>query len=254
MAATQDATPTSERRLKMQYAGGLVKHLGLSMYRGAVPAIAELVSNAWDADATKAAITVPFGTGLKDQQIQLQDDGCGMTWEEVDKAYLVVGRDRRKVQGEKTSGGRVVMGRKGLGKLAGFGIARIVEVRTVRNGWLTHFAMDFEQMTKGGQAEMVENYEPTIIEDHETQEGNGTSILLRDLLISRPIDEKDFRRSMSRRFSILGKGFLFFGDLRVVEKSKMHELSTTQEAKPPGSPTLSGGRLCTSTRPTSWIV
>jgi hypothetical protein len=32
--------------LTMKYAGGLIKHLGLQMYSGAVPAIAELIKNA----------------------------------------------------------------------------------------------------------------------------------------------------------------------------------------------------------------
>lgn len=140
------------RRLQMQYAGGLVKHLGLSMYRGAVPALAELISNSWDADATKVTVTVPFGVGMKDQRIIVADNGRGMTWDEVQQAYLVVGRDRRKAEGEKTPGNRVVMGRKGLGKRAGFGIAQVVEVRTVCSRWATHFQMDFEKITKGGQA------------------------------------------------------------------------------------------------------
>src|ERR1700726_2137548 len=111
---------------------------------------------------------------MKDQQIEVADDGRGMTWEEVANAYLVVGRDRRRGEGEGTAGGRAVMGRKGLGKLAGFGIARVVDVRTVRSGWVTHFRMDFEQMTKGGQAEMVAEYEPVVIEDRATGEPNGT--------------------------------------------------------------------------------
>jgi HSP90 family molecular chaperone len=117
----------SNRQLQMRYAGGLVKHLGLSMYRGAVPALAELIANAWDADAIKVELSIPFDTGIKDQAIIVRDDGRGMSWHDVDKAYLVVGRDKRKAEGETTDSGRLLMGRKGLGKLAGFGIARIVE-------------------------------------------------------------------------------------------------------------------------------
>lgn len=191
----------------MRYAGGLVKHLGLSMYRGAVPALAELVSNAWDADAERVSVTIPFGVGLKDQEIAVVDDGLGMSWDDVESAYLLVGRDRRKSGGERTPGGRTVMGRKGLGKLAGFGIARLVEVRTVRAKHLTHFIMDFEAMTKGGEAELVEDYQPKVLADRDVDEPNGTAVVLRDLQISRSINEGEFRESMSRRFAILGKGF-----------------------------------------------
>jgi len=37
----------------MSYAGNVVKHLGRLMYGGAVPALAELIANAWDAEARK---------------------------------------------------------------------------------------------------------------------------------------------------------------------------------------------------------
>src|SRR6266568_269188 len=88
-SSTREMTvaPKPTRRLRMQYAGGLVKHLGLSMYRGAVPALAELISNSWDADATRVAVTIPFGVGMKDQRIQVTDDGRGMTWDEVQREY-----------------------------------------------------------------------------------------------------------------------------------------------------------------------
>lgn len=192
----------------MQYAGGLVKHLGLSMYRGAVPAIAELIANAWDADASHVDVTIPFGVGLTDGEIRVADDGRGMTWEECQDHYLVVGRDRRKAeQTDRTAGNRPVMGRKGLGKLAGFGIAKIVEVRTVRDGWLTHFAMDFDRMTEGGEAALVESYRPTILADESTDEQSGTTILLGRLVLSRPINSDEFRESMSRRFSVLSNQF-----------------------------------------------
>lgn len=199
---------TPNRRLQMHYAGGLVKHLGLSMYRGAVPALAELIANAWDADAAKVELSIPFDTGIKDQEIVVRDDGYGMSWDEVDRAYLVVGRDKRKAEGQTTkSGRRLLMGRKGLGKLAGFGIARIVEVRTVRNGWLTHFAMDFAVMTKGGEAEMAAEYEPQVLADHESDEPNGTTITLRELQLTRSISKDQFFDAMARRFAILNKGF-----------------------------------------------
>jgi hypothetical protein len=177
------------------------------MYRGAVPSLAELIANAWDADAPKVELAIPFDTGLKDKVIEVRDYGRGMTWAEVQTAYLVVGRDKRKAEGETTESGRLLMGRKGLGKLAGFGIARIVEVRTVRNRQLTHFAMDFADMTRGGEAEMVEDYEPKILAVGEIDEANGTTITLRELQLTRAIVKEQFCESLARRFSILRKGF-----------------------------------------------
>lgn len=204
------ATTTPERSLTMEFAGGVVKHLGLSMYRGAVPALAELIANAWDADASEVQITMPLGKHLEEgDEIRVKDTGRGMTWTECQEHYLVVGRDRRAGPlADRSQNGRAVMGRKGIGKLAGFGIAELVEVRTVRDGWLTHFAMDFKQMTAEGG--LVQKYQPTILADHFTSEANGTEIILKRLIIRRRIDEAQFRDSMARRFAILS------GDFRVV--------------------------------------
>lgn len=125
------------KELVLTFAGNIVKHLGVQMYAGRpVPAIAELISNAWDADATDVAVRLPldeaWDSSDQDQAIEVSDNGNGMTWDMVRDAYLDVGRDRREVDHtDKSPGGRLLQGRKGVGKLAGFGIADIVEVQTV---------------------------------------------------------------------------------------------------------------------------
>jgi len=206
------ATAAAVRTLTMQYAGGVVKHLGLSMYRGPVPAIAELIANAWDADSSRVELTIPLGIPLNEQQeIRVRDFGRGMTWGDCQDRYLVLGRDRRVAEtSDRSEGGRLLMGRKGLGKLAGFGIAEVVEVRTVRAGWVTHFAMDFVKMTRGGKASLVESYRPDVIADEATKEANGTEIILKRLILKRTIDENQFRAAMARRFAILGGQFRVF--------------------------------------------
>ena len=47
--------------LVLTFAGNIVKHLGVQMYAGRpVPAIAELISNAWDADAKQVEVQLPL--------------------------------------------------------------------------------------------------------------------------------------------------------------------------------------------------
>ncbi len=123
--------------LQLTVAGNIVKHLGVQMYAGRpVPAIAEFVSNAWDADATQVDIDIPLDTpwnpANEQQVITVSDNGNGMNWEMIRDAYLNVGRDRRKTEAtDKYPGGRRLQGRKGVGKLAGFGIADTLEVQTI---------------------------------------------------------------------------------------------------------------------------
>jgi hypothetical protein len=200
---------SQQKPLSMSFAGGLIKHLGLQMYSGPVPAIAELIANAWDAMAKEVKVKLPMNTSLKSSdEVVVEDDGHGMTYEECNEKYLVVGRDRRKDEGDlsqtyKGMTRRKLMSRKGIGKLAGFGIATKVEVRTIKNGLITHFLMDFNAMTSSGN--FVQEYEPTLLAENgkRTSEKPGTRITLKDLKISKPIDESLFTASMARRFAIL---------------------------------------------------
>lgn len=115
------------KELVLTFAGNIVKHLGVQMYAGRpVPAIAELISNAWDADATTVDVRLPldraWDAANEDDFIEVSDNGNGMSWDMVRLAYLDVGRDRREAdKTDKSPGGRLLQGRKGVGKLAGFG-------------------------------------------------------------------------------------------------------------------------------------
>lgn len=195
----------------MKYAGGLVKHLGLQMYAGAVSAIAELVANAWDADAQNVWIDVPLDIPIsEDSEIRVRDDGVGMTFEEADDFYLVVGRDRRAT-GSYTTGGRKAMGRKGLGKFAGFGAAHLVEVWTVKGGRLTGFGMDYQDIVRGGAAQFVESYKPAVLADHPVRKRDpiqtGTVVILKRLQLRKAINASQFRASMTRRFAVFSDTF-----------------------------------------------
>ncbi len=196
-----------KRELQMRFAGRLVKHLGLQMYSGAVPAIAELVANAWDAEATQVDITVPLGESLTpDAVITVRDNGHGMTFLECDEEYLVVGRDRREIEGNKTkSGKRRLMAHKGIGKLAGFGIANVVTVKTVKDKAVTEFQLNYDEIVKDG--DFVKEYKPTILSDGPSSEPEGTTITLTEIKITRAIPDEQFRRSMLRRFAIYSNQF-----------------------------------------------
>ena len=192
------------RKLKMRFAGGLVKHLGLHMYSGATPAIAELIANAWDADAHRVDVQIPFGQPWAPQSaISVKDDGIGMSFGDCDDKFLVVGRDRRLAEGDYTDGNRPVMGHKGLGKLGCFGVAKIIEVRTVRDGWLTHFHMNYDDILRHSKGQLVAPYEPNVLRDEAVDEPDGTIVTLKRIQLKRAINEDRFRESMVRRFAVL---------------------------------------------------
>jgi hypothetical protein len=77
-----------------------------------------------------------------------------MTAREMQDNYLSIGRDCRLVTGEDLTPckKRPIMGRRGIGKLASFGIAAQVEVRTVKEGDAVCFRLDYDRMKAWNQA------------------------------------------------------------------------------------------------------
>lgn len=210
----------------MRFAGGLVKHLGLQMYSGAVPSIAELIANAWDADAHSVEVSIPLDEAMADGlEVAVRDDGAGMSFEEVENRYLVLGFNRRQSFGQYSPGGRKVLGRKGIGKLAGFGIARLIEVWTVHEGHLTAFQLDYDAITKDETAAAGDPYEPPVLADRPVQPGDplqqGTLVRLRRLQLKNAINGQRFRRSMVRRFSLLSAEFCVAVNGETLERQEL---------------------------------
>ncbi|GAB6267639.1 MAG: hypothetical protein STSR0002_03790 [Smithella sp.] len=190
---------TKQKMLKMKFAGRFIDLLGHQMYGGAVPAIAEFVANAWDADATKVDITIPNNATEKDTGIIVRDYGEGMTFDELNDFYLNIGYERRRVRGERTKSGRLVMGRKGIGKLAGFGIAEDVILRSVKEGRVVQFALNYTKLKSEDELDGFE-FEPEI--DDLSSEETGVAVILKNLKIERNINEDSFRKSLARRFAL----------------------------------------------------
>ncbi|HWW05889.1 ATP-binding protein [Collimonas sp.] len=79
-------------------------------------AIFELVKNSYDADATHVDVLVD----LKNRQIIVRDDGCGMTSEVVREKWLDIGTDSKRGEYRLRSPiyMRMPLGEKGVGRLA----------------------------------------------------------------------------------------------------------------------------------------
>ncbi len=207
--------PTERRQYKMTVAGQLFKHLGLQMYSGAVPAISELISNAYDAMARNVWITIPTGRSIQQtDEIVVKDDGHGMSFDECNSLYLLVGRDRRSSQNGWTNpyngvSSRKVQGRKGIGKLAGFGIANRIDVRSIKDEEIAHFALDYDALTRSDNFADTEGYTPyTLPDDGEsTTEKSNTTIKLSRLKIIRAIKKDEFKQSIARRLLVLDQNF-----------------------------------------------
>lgn len=146
-------------------------------YSSSERALKELVDNAWDADAEVVSVTLP--KPMSGEPIVIQDDGTGMTEEELRRHYLSIAADRRSRRGERTSGkNRLVKGRKGIGKFAGLMAAAAMTLETRTRGRLCRFTLRLDDLS---QVEDIEQLDIGLHSEPCAPELHGTSITLSDL-------------------------------------------------------------------------
>lgn len=133
--------------------------------------------------ATKLSFDSLLATLPEDIEVIISDDGHGMNWEEVKDKFLPLNRQRRvdskgRETNLKSPGGRYVMGRKGVGKLAGFGAAEKVVLRTKRAGdtYATVITMTDSNLEHEQAQTQIEI--PVSYEDGLPIEEKGTKIVL----------------------------------------------------------------------------
>ncbi len=236
------------RRYTMPISRLTVDKLGVKLYDKVSAVIAELIANAYDADATEVTVRAPMGQFLatkaggvisdKGLTIEVTDNGIGMTPDEMQNFYLVVGAERRtdpKRGAESRLFKRRVMGRKGVGKLAPFGICKTIEV--ISSGSESPVDQDSgedqEEFLSGGELQVDQDssedqqgfltshiimkygaivqdegtpgeiYEPTTGERDDTiSERRGTKIILQDFNYRRVPTIDDLARQIAQRFGI----------------------------------------------------
>jgi hypothetical protein len=119
-------------------------------------------------------------------KIQIEDRGHGMSREDLDKKFLFAGRRRRREEPEakgRSPGGRPLMGRKGLGKLAGFGVGKRIEVMTRKRGesYATRIVLDYDKLIANQKVHEID------VDDERIKNGggidpSGTIVILSRLL------------------------------------------------------------------------
>lgn len=183
----------------------LLNHLGINLYSNVPSVLAEVVANSWDADAENVWITIRNSDG----HIVITDDGHGMDLTDINSKFLNVGyrrRDEDPIAGRITfKWKRPVMGRKGIGKLSLFSVARHIEVFSIKKNQRQAFTMDIEDI-KHHISKGETNYAPPPIPSSQfpTDLSHGTRIVLSQLKKRLHRTAESLRVRLARRFSILG--------------------------------------------------
>ncbi|GGD54726.1 hypothetical protein GCM10011514_18620 [Emticicia aquatilis] len=149
-------------------------------------------------------MSIDFADTDETKEISYSDDGAGMTFQELNEKYLVIGRNRRtEPDAQISSKGREVIGKKGLGKLSVFGICDIIEVISIKNDLKNHFKMDINEI-KNSRTNL---YSPEIILFNQPTASTekGTTILLKKIRRKSNFDLENISLSLSKKFLIFDK-------------------------------------------------
>lgn len=214
-------------KYKMTISRLTVDKLGVKLYDRVSAVLAELIANSYDADATEVVVRSPIGEWLADKNegkivdkgyvIEVEDNGIGMVPEVINRYYLRVGAERRtdSERGNVSKKfGRKVMGRKGVGKLAPFGICETIEVissggeliktvdgngNQIRGYRTAHFILNRD----GILTETDSEYKPAIgVYDETLRPQTGTLIRLTNFSYRRVPSIEDLNRQLSQRFGL----------------------------------------------------
>lgn len=149
------ARKDTSTELSFDIDSSIVFQLGENLISDAVQAVSELVKNAYDADASTCLVDIvtkanagevsrryPDAAGY----ISIEDDGHGMTLEELERGFLVISSSMKREMKKKflkTPKGRTPLGDKGLGRLSTQRLAKNVEIFTTPTGSEEEFYIGF---------------------------------------------------------------------------------------------------------------
>ena len=104
-------------------------------------ALTELIANAWDAGATKVDINIPNDYH---EELTIEDNGTGMSLEEIKKRWLTLGYNRLKHQGidvifpeDVKDKKRIAYGHNGIGRHSMFCFNNNYQLETWKNNQCT---------------------------------------------------------------------------------------------------------------------
>jgi Histidine kinase-, DNA gyrase B-, and HSP90-like ATPase len=231
----------------MTILGRTIEHLGSQMYKHRAPSIAELVANCWDAGATNAWINIPLEDEYEQDSsaLTVMDDGEGMDPDSVQGSYMVVGRNRR-ADDNGLNRGRRVMGRKGIGKLAGFGLAEEISVTTwtKESSKAVQFSMSLRLLKSDPGTTKEIKFPWSEVDRDPSWPDSGTRIKLAELKHVSPIDIPALGETLARRFSRTTRGemIIWVNDDELQEPS-FTSMYTFPEGKDYEETELPGGQV-----------
>lgn len=176
--------------------------LGMNLYSNTPAVLSEAVANSYDADADMVRISID----IDGDQITIEDNGSGMSRDDINSHYLKVGYKRRTDPNAPTKTpkwDRLPMGRKGIGKLSLFSLADTIRVETVKDDEKTGCILSAQDIRDHIASDSGTPYAPVEILPDDIELEAGTRITLAKLNKERVRTDR-LKIRLARRFSVIG--------------------------------------------------
>ena len=175
------------RKLKWRFDISTFRLIGRDLITDRVTALFELVKNCYDANAQNVEVIFEnVGAGKRYSSIRIEDDGYGMSFEDIRDKWMVIGTSSKRVRPYSPEPfNRKCVGEKGIGRFAVDKLGDKVSIITKKKGtskWLkvdidwTSYYADSEKKADIRLFTDVENtYTYTDAEDSDT---SGTKLII----------------------------------------------------------------------------
>lgn len=225
---TRDQEGRGSNKYEMSVDLAVLDSLGINLYSNAAAVLSELVANAYDADATLVEVDWKKQDGGK---VVVTDDGVGMTVDQLNERFLKVGYKKRDEEGNlSTSFNRPYMGRKGIGKLSVFSIARTITVYSTVGGDHNGLKIVTADLEKAIKAKVP--YYPDEVPVPTEYQRQGTVLVLEDLKQKRSdLTPNALKKRLARRFDVLDQTPRKEGGFYIEVNGKRLTFADRQELK-----------------------
>ncbi len=190
----------SEREYKLELDPKILELLGPHLYTNIYYILAELIANAYDANAKNVYII------SKSNSIIVEDDGIGMSYDDT-KRYLNVAEETRTTEKDSYTEGkgklrRRKIGRKGVGKLSALSVSENVWVMSIKDGEKSGFIL-----TRHVKADRI--LEPLSEKDikFDKIKSHGTSIIMKEPHYGLNKSFETIKKNLLKIFPLIDKNF-----------------------------------------------
>jgi hypothetical protein len=169
---------------KIRPAGRHIITIGRDLIKDKYAAIVELVKNAYDADSAYCKVSLlPFykdiivkeeNISIRGIRIEIKDEGHGMSYETVAEKWMVPSTNDKLIR-KVSPGGRLMQGRKGVGRYAASMLGDDLVLQTVdKKGELTALYLIWNDFENAKYLEDVN----VLIENFKSNRVSGTDIII----------------------------------------------------------------------------